>query len=74
MGERAGIAEGWSGLWWIYAGGEPGPRALLNALVSSTIGVASNVFSITVAALSLVSGQKWDYGCCVTSPVIPATG
>jgi uncharacterized membrane protein len=42
---------------WIYAGGEAGARALLGAVASSTIGVAGTTFSITVAALSLASGQ-----------------
>lgn len=42
---------------WIYAGGEAGARSLLGAVASSTIGVAGTVFSITVAALSLASGQ-----------------
>ncbi|WP_241666955.1 DUF2254 domain-containing protein [Muricoccus nepalensis] len=42
---------------WLYAGGEAGARALLGAIATSTIGVAGTVFSITVAALSLASGQ-----------------
>lgn len=42
---------------WLYAGGESGARALLGAIAGSTIGVAGTVFSITVAALSLASGQ-----------------
>ncbi|TDH59254.1 DUF2254 domain-containing protein [Dankookia rubra] len=42
---------------WIYSGGEAGARALLSAVASSTIGVAGTTFSITVAALSLASGQ-----------------
>ena len=42
---------------WIYSGGEAGARALLGAVASSTIGVAGTTFSITVAALSLASGQ-----------------
>jgi len=42
---------------WIYTGGEAGARALLSAVASSTIGVAGTTFSITVAALSLASGQ-----------------
>nr|WP_246522490.1 DUF2254 domain-containing protein [Neoroseomonas terrae] len=42
---------------WLYAGGESGARALLSAIASSTIGVAGTTFSITVAALSLASGQ-----------------
>jgi len=42
---------------WLYAGGEAGARAMLGAVASSTIGVAGTTFSITVAALSLASGQ-----------------
>ncbi|MES2710166.1 MAG: DUF2254 domain-containing protein [Pseudomonadota bacterium] len=42
---------------WVYSGGEAGARDLLGAVASSTIGVAGTVFSITVAALSLASGQ-----------------
>ncbi|WP_375462249.1 DUF2254 family protein [uncultured Enterovirga sp.] len=42
---------------WGYGGGAEGARALLSAVASSSIGVAGTVFSITVAALSLASGQ-----------------
>lgn len=42
---------------WLYAGGEAGARALLGAIATSVIGVAGTTFSITVAALSLASGQ-----------------
>lgn len=42
---------------WIYSGGTEGARALLGAVASSSIGVASTVFSVTIAALSLASGQ-----------------
>lgn len=42
---------------WLYRGGEAGARALLGAIASSMIGVAGTTFSITVAALSLASGQ-----------------
>ena len=42
---------------WLYAGGEAGARSLLGAVASSTIGVAGTTFSITIAALSLASGQ-----------------
>ncbi|UFN48878.1 DUF2254 domain-containing protein [Roseomonas sp. OT10] len=55
--ERAGFTESWVSGGWIYAGGEAGARALLSAVASSAIGVAGTVFSITVAALSLASGQ-----------------
>lgn len=42
---------------WLYNGGGTGARTLLGAIVSSTIGVAGTVFSITIAALSLAAGQ-----------------
>ena len=42
---------------WLYNGGATGARTLLGAVVSSTIGVAGTVFSITIAALSLAAGQ-----------------
>lgn len=42
---------------WIYSGGESGARASLGAVAASSIGVAGTTFSITVAALSLASGQ-----------------
>jgi uncharacterized membrane protein len=42
---------------WVYAGGEAGARSLLGAVASSTIAVAGTTFSITIAALSLASGQ-----------------
>jgi len=42
---------------WGYSGGAEGARALLSAVASSTIGVAGTTFSITIAALSLASGQ-----------------
>ena len=41
----------------IYSGGGEGARSLLSAVASSAIGVASTIFSITIAALSLASGQ-----------------
>ncbi|CAM4046346.1 putative membrane spanning protein (plasmid) [Roseomonas mucosa] len=63
LGEGAVWTEQWD--WtrsllpagWLYAGGEAGARALLGAIATSTIGVAGTTFSITVAALSLASGQ-----------------
>jgi uncharacterized membrane protein len=63
LGEGAVWTERWD--WaqsmlpesWLYAGGEAGARALLGAIATSTIGVAGTTFSITVAALSLASGQ-----------------
>ena len=41
----------------IYSGGGEGARSLLSAVASSAISVASTIFSITIAALSLASGQ-----------------
>ena len=41
----------------IYSGGGEGARSLLSSVASSAIGVASTIFSITIAALSLASGQ-----------------
>ena len=40
-----------------YSGGGEGARSLLSAVASSSIGVAGTIFSITIAALSLASGQ-----------------
>jgi uncharacterized membrane protein len=42
---------------WGYSGGAEGARVLLGAVASSSIGVASTIFSITIAALTLASGQ-----------------
>jgi uncharacterized membrane protein len=42
---------------WLYRGGPAGARAVLGVIASSTIAVAGTVFSITIAALSLASGQ-----------------
>lgn len=42
---------------WGYSGGAEGARALLSAIASSNIGVAGTTFSITIAALTLASGQ-----------------
>ncbi|MBC7663041.1 MAG: DUF2254 domain-containing protein, partial [Caulobacter sp.] len=55
--EASTVGTALSSISWIYSGGEAGARALLGAVASSTIGVAGTVFSITVAALSLASGQ-----------------
>lgn len=43
--------------WWIYGGGAEGARAVLAAIISSMISVTSVVFSITIVALTLASGQ-----------------
>jgi uncharacterized membrane protein len=55
--ERAGWKAAWLPAGWLYAGDEAGARSLLGAVATSTIGVAGTTFSITVAALSLASGQ-----------------
>jgi len=57
MAEQSGTKLPWAPEAWVYAGGEAGARALLGAVATSTIGVAGTTFSITVAALSLASGQ-----------------
>jgi uncharacterized membrane protein len=63
LGEAMVLAEAtntklpWVPDGWVYTGGEAGARALLGTVASSTIGVAGTTFSITVAALSLASGQ-----------------
>ena len=55
--ERAGWKAGRLPESWVYAGGEAGARALLGAVATTIMGVAGTTFSITVAALSLASGQ-----------------
>ncbi|HVC51834.1 MAG TPA: DUF2254 domain-containing protein [Stellaceae bacterium] len=56
--DRSGIIPQWLiDSPWLYNGGGTGARTLLGAVVASTIGVASTVFSITIAALSLAAGQ-----------------
>jgi uncharacterized membrane protein len=42
---------------WIWGGGADGARALLEAVAASSITVAGTVFSITIVALTLASGQ-----------------
>lgn len=42
---------------WIYTGGPDGARAVLSVVASSMITVAGVVFSITIVALALASGQ-----------------
>ena len=44
-------------VWWIYTGGPQGARAVLSTIAGSMITVAGVVFSITIVALSLASGQ-----------------
>ena len=56
--DRSGVVPQWLiDSPWLYNGGGTGARTLLGAVVASTIGVASTVFSITIAALSLAAGQ-----------------
>ncbi len=45
------------GDWWIYSGGPDGARSVLSTIAGSMITVAGVVFSITIVALSLASGQ-----------------
>jgi uncharacterized membrane protein len=42
---------------WIYSGSPEGARAVLSAIATSIITVAGTTFSITIAVLSLASGQ-----------------
>ncbi len=42
---------------WIYAGGAEGARNVLSAIVGAMMSVTSVVFSITIVALTLASGQ-----------------
>ncbi|RYG25776.1 DUF2254 domain-containing protein [bacterium] len=44
-------------LGWIYTGGPEGARSVLSVIAGSVIGVAGTTFSITIAVLSLASGQ-----------------
>lgn len=44
-------------LGWVYTGGPEGARAVLSAIAGSVISVAGTTFSITIAVLSLASGQ-----------------
>lgn len=53
----AGVNPMLGGSNWGYSGGAEGARALLSAIASSNIGVAGTTFSITIAALTLASGQ-----------------
>ena len=57
LAEQSDLKPPWLPERWVYSGGESGARALLGAVASSMIGVAGTTFSITVAALSLASGQ-----------------
>jgi len=55
--DRKEVVPDWLLERWLYDGGATGARTLLGAVASSTIGVASTVFSITIAALTLAAGQ-----------------
>ncbi len=53
--DRSGLVPLWLiDSTWLYNGGGTGARTLLGAVAGTTIGVAGTVFSITIAALSLV--------------------
>lgn len=45
------------GVWWIYSGEASGARSVLSVISGSMITVTSIVFSITIVALTLASGQ-----------------
>lgn len=45
------------GLGWVYTGSADGARSMLAAIAGAALGVAGTVFSITIAALVLASGQ-----------------
>ena len=56
--DRSLVAEGDVDLpSWIYAGGAEGARNVLSAIVGAMMSVTSVVFSITIVALTLASGQ-----------------
>lgn len=56
--DRADVLPSWvQESAWLYNGGGTGARTLLGAIAASSIGVASTVFSITIAALSLAAAQ-----------------
>ncbi|MBD0273831.1 MAG: DUF2254 domain-containing protein [Acetobacteraceae bacterium] len=57
LAERTGATPDWLPESWLYAGGASGARELLSVVAASSIGVAGTTFSITVAALTLASGQ-----------------
>jgi uncharacterized membrane protein len=44
-------------LGWVYMGGPEGAQGVLSTIAGSVITVAGTTFSITIAALSLASGQ-----------------
>ncbi|MEX2570464.1 MAG: DUF2254 domain-containing protein [Gemmatimonadota bacterium] len=45
------------GAWYIFGGGPEGARALMSSIVTAMISATSIVFSITIVALTLASGQ-----------------
>jgi len=51
------LTETWAPDDWFFGGGGSGARDVLVAIAGSSIGVAGTTFSITVAALSLATGQ-----------------
>lgn len=55
--EKHAAVPDWLVNQWLYTGGGQGARTLLGAIASSTIGVASTAFSVTIAALALAAGQ-----------------
>ena len=56
--DRSGIIPpSWLDASILYNGGGTGARTMLGAIATSTISVASTIFSITIAALTLAAGQ-----------------
>jgi uncharacterized membrane protein len=55
--DRLAETEAGDVLGWAYTGGPEGARAVLSTIAGSMITVAGTVFSITIVALTLASGQ-----------------
>lgn len=52
------LKDGWQeSVWYVYAGGSDGARALLSTVAGSMITVTGVVFSITIVAFTLASSQ-----------------
>lgn len=55
--DQAAQSDAGVALSWAYSGGPEGARAVLSTIAGSMITVAGTVFSITIVALTLASGQ-----------------
>lgn len=55
--DQAAQSDAGAALSWAYSGGPEGARAVLSTIAGSMITVAGTVFSITIVALTLASGQ-----------------